>query len=60
MEARSENDMASISSTMTEEDDDKCTVEEYFIDSCRYNDKEGIDESFQHKFNVLAHDSNGF
>ena len=60
METRSENDMTSISSNITEENDDTCTVEEYFIDSCRYNDKEGIDECFKHKFNVLAHDSKNY
>ena len=56
MENKSVNDMTSISSAMTE-DDDHCTVEEYFIDSCRYNDKEAVDECFQTKFNVLAQDS---
>lgn len=56
MDAKSVNDMNSVSSTMTAEDDDTCTVEEYFIDSCRHNDREGIEECFKFKFNVLAHD----
>lgn len=57
MDMKSENDMSSISSTLTEEEpEETCTVEEYFIDSCRYNDKQGVDECFKFKFNILAHD----
>ena len=61
MEIHSDNDMSSLSNSNTEEtpqeDGEMCTIEEYFLDSCRYNDQEGVDQCFQTKFNVAAVDS---
>lgn len=62
MELHSDNDMSLNSSEKTEEnkveDFEMCTIEEYFLDSCRYNDREGVDQCFQTKFDIFTVDSN--